>query len=95
MDCGSGGTEQPVESFVADRGRIERIVGVRLALGALMAVLVAALAPAGTALASKPIFDVGTIAALSTALIVVGILAGVLPAIRAARVPPAEALRAL
>jgi ABC-type lipoprotein release transport system permease subunit len=35
-----------------------------------------------------------TVIAVSTSLIFVGILAGLAPAIRAARVPPAEALRA-
>jgi putative ABC transport system permease protein len=61
-------------------------------LGVALAQLVAHFAPA-TPLASTPVLDVKTVVTLTTALVMVGIVAGVAPAWRAAQVPPAEALR--
>jgi len=43
---------------------------------------------------AQPIFDPGMTAFIVTALFVVGLLAGVLPAVRASRVEPSESLRA-
>jgi putative ABC transport system permease protein len=64
-------------------------------LGAAASVGVSWLAPAGSTLAEPPVFQPGAIALLTGALVTSGIVAGVLPALRASRVPPAEALRAL
>ena len=50
-----------------------------------------ALESAGIAVSTRP--DPFTTAVVSGALVVVAIVAGALPAARAARVPPAEALR--
>jgi putative ABC transport system permease protein len=62
------------------------------ALGIALAQLVAHLAPASP-FASTPVLDVKTVVTLTSALVLVGIVAGVAPAWRAAQVPPAEALR--
>ncbi len=51
-----------------------------------------AFAKAGIQIPSSP--DLLTIAAVSGALVLVAVVAGVAPAVRAARIPPAEALRA-
>jgi len=69
------------------------IVGAGLGMGASL--LVSWLAPAGSTLAEPPVFEAGAIALLTAALVAAGVVAGVLPAVRASRVPPAEALRAL
>ncbi|MGH0036179.1 MAG: ABC transporter permease [Myxococcota bacterium] len=45
-------------------------------------------------MASAPVWDLQVTAAVSLCLVAVGIAAGVLPALRAARVPPSESLRA-
>lgn len=60
--------------------------------GVALAQLVARFAPE-TPFASTPVLDPLTVAALTVALVAVGIVAGVAPAWRAAQVPPAEALR--
>ncbi|HVN39678.1 MAG TPA: ABC transporter permease [Myxococcota bacterium] len=62
------------------------------ALGIALAQLVAHLAPASP-FASTPVLDLKTVVTLTSALVLVGIVAGVAPAWRAAQVPPAEALR--
>lgn len=61
-------------------------------LGITLAQLVAKLAP-DTPFASTPVLDLLTVVTLTAALIAVGIVAGVAPALRASQVPPAEALR--
>jgi putative ABC transport system permease protein len=61
-------------------------------LGIALAQLVAKLAP-NTPFASTPVLDPLTVVTLTAALVVVGVVAGVAPALRASQVPPAEALR--
>jgi putative ABC transport system permease protein len=81
--------------FLAEAAAVCGVSGsVGAVLGALMTQLLGAVSPPGTPTASPPVLDPVTVIAVSTSLIAVGILAGLAPAIRAARVPPAEALRA-
>jgi putative ABC transport system permease protein len=65
--------------------------------GALLGVgftrLVAALVPEQGPLSNVTVLDPFTISVVVVALVGVGIVAGVFPALRAARIPPAEALR--
>lgn len=61
-------------------------------LGICLAQLVAHLAPASP-FASTPVLDPKTVVTVTSALVMVGIVAGVAPAWRASQVPPAEALR--
>ena len=68
------------------------IIGAALGVG--FAHLIAALAPAGSHFTSPPELSAATVTLIAVSLSVVGIVAGVLPAVRAARVPPAQALRA-
>jgi putative ABC transport system permease protein len=63
-------------------------------LGAGLAALVARTSDPATRVISPPEVDAAAIALLVAILIAVGVAAGVLPAWRAARIPPAEALRA-
>ena len=56
--------------------------------------LVAWLAPPEGPFGSPPLVAPLTIVVIVCSLAVVGVLAGLIPALRAARVPPAEALRA-
>ncbi|MCG8589680.1 MAG: ABC transporter permease [Proteobacteria bacterium] len=51
--------------------------------------------PPESPLASSPVADPGTVALITAVLALVGITSGLLPALRASRVPPAESLRAL
>jgi putative ABC transport system permease protein len=73
------------------------ICGASGAVGAALGIgftqLVAALSPPEGPYASTPILVPATAALIVGALVLVGIVAGVVPAVRAARVPPAEALR--
>jgi putative ABC transport system permease protein len=50
--------------------------------------------PEGTPYQSPPVFDPVTTTTLTLALIGVGIVSGLVPAVRASRISPAEALRA-
>ena len=68
------------------------IIGAALGVG--FAHLIAALAPAGSHFTAPPELSAATVTLIAVSLTVVGIVAGVLPAVRAARVPPAQALRA-
>ena len=63
--------------------------------GMLLVRAIEFLLPEGSAFVSPPLLDPVTAIVLTGALAGVGIVAGLIPAIRAARIPPAEALRAL
>jgi putative ABC transport system permease protein len=79
--------------FLAEATAVCLISGLTGALlGMALAQLVAHLAPASP-FASTPVLDPKTIVTVTSALVMVGIVAGVAPAWRAAQVPPAEALR--
>jgi putative ABC transport system permease protein len=79
--------------FLAEATAVCLISGLSGALlGVALAQLVAHLAPASP-FASTPVLDPKTIVTVTSALVMVGIVAGVAPAWRAAQVPPAEALR--
>jgi putative ABC transport system permease protein len=64
-------------------------------LGAALAKLTAALAPADGPLTKVVVLDPFLLSVLLVALVGVGVVAGVVPAVRAARIPPAEALRSV
>ena len=81
--------------FLAESTAVCGISGfVGAGLGVAMSQVLAAFTPPDGPLSSPPILDATTVVVLSGSLVAVGIVAGVLPAIRAARIPPAEALRA-
>ena len=63
--------------------------------GVAMSQLVAHLVSQDSPFASVPVVDPLTVAAIGAGLVVVGIVAGMAPALRASRVPPADALRAV
>jgi putative ABC transport system permease protein len=67
------------------------VAGALLGIG--LTKLVAAISPPESPLASPPLLDPFAVAVVVGSLVGVGIVAGVLPALRAARIPPAEALR--
>jgi putative ABC transport system permease protein len=67
------------------------IAGALLGIG--LTKLIAAISPPESPLASPPLLDPFAVAVVVGSLVGVGIVAGVLPALRAARIPPAEALR--
>ena len=82
--------------FVAEAGAVCAISGlIGAALGVIMTQLLGGVAPPGTPISSPPVLDPFTGIAIVSALIVTGMVAGLLPAVRAARVPPSEALRGL
>ena len=80
--------------FVAEAAAVCGASGVA---GALLGIgftkLVAWLSPPESPLASPPLLDPFAIAVVVAGLVGVGVVAGVVPAVRAARIPPAEALR--
>jgi len=79
--------------FLAEATAVCLLSGIAgAALGIALAQLVAHLAPASP-FASTPVLDPKTVVTVTSALVMVGIVAGVAPAWRAAQVPPAEALR--
>ncbi len=67
------------------------IAGALLGIGLVK--LVATISPPESPLASPPLLDPFAVAVVVGSLVGVGILAGALPALRASRTPPAEALR--
>ena len=80
--------------FLAEASAVCTTSGVAGALlGIGLVKLVAAISPPESPLASPPLLDPFAVAVVVSALVAVGIVAGVLPARRAARIPPAEALR--
>ena len=74
------------------------VCGVAGVLGAVLGVgvcqFMARFLPLDGPLSSPPVLDPITVITLAGSLIAVGIVAGVLPAFRASRTPPSEALRA-
>ena len=81
--------------FLAEAASVCGLSGILgAALGVGLTRLVAAVAPAGSQYSSPPELSAATVTLIAVSLVAVGIVAGVLPAVRAARVPPAEALRA-
>jgi putative ABC transport system permease protein len=63
-------------------------------LGSAFTQVVAAALPADTPVSSPPILNLPLVVLLTSSLVLVGVVAGVVPALRAARVEPSEALRA-
>jgi putative ABC transport system permease protein len=68
------------------------LLGAGLGVGATQ--LVARLAPPDGPFGSPPVLAPFTVVVIVGALVAVGIVAGLVPAVRASRIPPAEALRA-
>ena len=82
--------------FVAEAGAVCALSGALGAgLGVAVTQLLGGLSPPGTPTSSPPVLDPLTLVAIVSSLVLAGMLAGVLPALRAARVPPSEALRGL
>jgi putative ABC transport system permease protein len=80
--------------FLAEASAVCGLSGlVGASLGVLVTQLLARLTPAQGPFSSPPVLAPFTVAVIVGALVVVGIVAGVAPAIRAARTAPAEALR--
>ena len=90
-----GGTTREIFAlFLAEASAVCILsAGLGAGLGILAAQLTARAMP-DTPIASVPVLDPFMIVSILAALIVIGVIAGLVPAIRAARVPPAEALRA-
>ena len=63
-------------------------------LGVGLAQLTALTVPRDSPFASVPVVDPTTVVAITAGLVLVGVVAGVAPALRASQVPPADALRA-
>lgn len=70
---------------------VSGLIGAGLGVG--LTQLMAAVQPPDGPFSSPPILSPLTVIVVVTTLVAVGIAAGVVPAVRAARVPPAEALR--
>jgi putative ABC transport system permease protein len=92
-----GGTNRAIFlQFLAEATAVCGLSGLLgTALGVGFTQLIARLVPPDAPMASPPLLDPTTLVTLSSALVLVGVVAGVVPALRAARVPPSEALRAL
>ena len=91
-----GATDRAIfAQFLAEATAVCGVSGVTgTLLGVGFAKLTAALAPADGPLTKVVVLDPFIISILVVALVAVGVVAGVIPAVRAARIPPAEALRA-
>jgi putative ABC transport system permease protein len=91
-----GATDRAIfAGFLAEAAAVCGASGVA---GALLGIgftrLIASISPPESSLASPPLLDPFAVAVVVLSLVGVGIVAGVLPALRAARIAPAEALRA-
>ena len=91
-----GATDRAIfVQFLAEAAAVCGISGVAgTLLGVVFTKIVAALVPDQGPLSKVTVFDPFILTLMTAALIGVGIIAGIVPAIRAARIPPAEALRA-
>lgn len=91
-----GATDRAIfRQFLAEAAAVCGISGVLgTVLGVGLSQLVSRLAPAGGPLGSAPSLSAPMVLGIAVALVFVGVVAGVLPAVRASRVPPADALRA-
>jgi putative ABC transport system permease protein len=82
--------------FLAEAAAVCGLSGL---LGALLGIgltqLLGGVSPPGAPTSSPPVLDPVTLVAIVASLVATGMLAGLLPALRAARVPPSEALRGL
>ena len=82
--------------FLAEASVVATASGVTGAgLGIFLVRVLGWVMPEGTAYASPPVLDPLTVGVVTFALVLVGVIAGLIPAVRAARIPPAEALRAI
>jgi putative ABC transport system permease protein len=85
--------------FVQFMAESSAVCGISGLLGAMLGIgltqLLGGVSPPGAPTASPPVLDPFTLAAIVTSLTAVGVVAGLLPALRASRIPPSEALRAL
>lgn len=91
-----GATDRSIfRQFLAEAVAVCGLSGVAGAgLGVATSRVLAAVMPQGGPMGAVPELSIANAAAIAIALAVVGLFAGVLPAVRAARTPPAEALRA-
>jgi len=89
-----GSTGAVFAQFLAEATAVCALSGlVGAGLGMAAAQIVASLLPPEAPMSSVPVLDPTTALTLTLALVAVGVVAGLVPAIRAARIPPAEALR--
>jgi putative ABC transport system permease protein len=74
------------------------VCGISGLLGAVLGIgltqLLGGVSPPGTPTASPPVLDPFTLVAIVASLSAVGMVSGLLPALRASRISPSEALRA-
>ena len=91
-----GATDRSIfRQFLAEAVAVCGLSGVAGAgMGVAISQLLARLMPAGGPLGAPPEISVANAVGITLALILVGLFAGVVPAVRASRIPPAEALRA-
>jgi putative ABC transport system permease protein len=84
--------------FVQFMAESSAVCGISGLLGAMLGIgltqLLGGVSSPGTPTASPPVLDPFTLGAIVTSLTAVGVVAGLLPALRASRIPPSEALRA-
>jgi len=82
--------------FLAEAGAVSTISGTFGALVGFFLIMLTRsnLAP-GDPLINEPVFHPTTTATVVTCLVLVGIVAGIIPAVRASKIPPAESLRSI
>jgi putative ABC transport system permease protein len=82
--------------FLAEAAAVSTLSGTVGALVGFFLIMLTRsnLAP-GDPLINEPVFHPTTTATVVICLVLVGILAGIIPAIRASKIPPAESLRSI